>query len=391
MKNILSETSGKIRDFVSTVRGKVITIAGTAVLVVAVGSFAVVSMLGAADGSLPASLSGSTSSVSSTTTSSDDGTFAAASAITTSSSSVIGSSSTASSDTSVAVTSITLNKKDITLYVGDSTQIAYAINPSNATDLSVSWDSNDKSIATINTKCTITAVASGTATIKVTASSGKYDTCTVTVKAKSGTSASSKSTASTSGSAEKSTSSAAAPKASASATNAAGITDYATYGFKNGVSVTNTQVLTENWNFDQMVTDVTAGMELGDTVNYKSIPSDYRSKMCYYWGADTGGQKLVDNWISEVKQYHIIENCEFSTSKNDIYEDSNGNMLVRGKQTLHITSADAAYYKEGGISGAGTYYRIVDVIVATGAQSSLGDMSEYSIQGEYKYTSWSKE
>jgi hypothetical protein len=378
-----------LKDFVSTGRGKAVT-AGAAVVVIACVSFGIVSMTGASDGSLPASLSGSTSSsVSSDVTSSDDGTFVSSPAIDVSSGAAVsGGSSSASGDTSVAAESIKLNKQSVTLNVGESTQIAYAILPTNTTDISVSWDSSDKSVATINTSCTITAVSAGTTTIKVTASNGKSDTCAVTVKAAS--TGKSASTASKSGTSTKATSSTAVPKAAASAVNAASITDYASYGFKNGVSVTNTQVLTENWDFDQMVTDVTAGIELGDTVNYTSIPSDYRSKMCYYWGATTVGQSRVDDWINEIKKYHVIETCNFSTSVNDIYQDSNGNMLVRGKQTITVTSADSEYYSELGISGAGTYYRIIDVNVATGAQSSLGAMSIYSIEGEYKYTSWNK-
>ena len=353
----------------------------------AVGPVAVISMLGAADGSLPASLSGSTSLAA---TSSDDGTFAAASAITTSSSSIISGSSSTSSDTSVAVTSITLNKKDITLYVGDSTQIAYAILPTNTTDISVSWDSSDKSVATINTSCTITAVSAGTTTIKVTASNGKSDTCAVTVKAAS--TGKSASTASKSGTSTKATSSTAVPKAAVSAVNAAGITDYASYGFKNGVSVTNTQVLTENWDFDQMVTDVTAGIELGDTVNYANIPSNYRSQMLYYGGATSGDQKATDDWISEVKSYHINETCVFTTSKSDIYQNSSGEMIVRGKETIHIISADKAYYSSLGVSGSGTYYRVIDVIVATGAQNGYGiSQSMYSINGAYHLSQWESE
>jgi hypothetical protein len=220
-------------------------------------------------------------------------------------------------------------------------------------------------VATINTSCTITAVSAGTATIKVTASDGKSDTCAVTVKAVStGKSASS---ASKSGTSTKATSSTAVPKAAASAVNAAGITDYASYGFPQGVSATNTQVLTENWDFDQMVTDVTAGITLGDTVNYKAIDLDtYKSKMYYYAASESS----IDNWVSEISKYHIIETCEFDTNKNNIYQDSNGDMLVRGKKTIHVTSADSAYYSELGLSGSGIYYRIVDVIVATGAQSN---------------------
>jgi hypothetical protein len=381
-------STDKLKDFLSTGKGKIVTATAAVAVVAAVGTVAVISMMGASDGSLPDSLSGS---ISSAVTSSDDGTFAAASAIDVSSGAAVSeSSSSASGDTSVAAESIKLNKQSVTLAVGDTTQIAYDILPANTTDVSVSWDSSDKSVATINTSCTITAVSAGTATIKVTASNGKSDTCSVTVKAVSA--GKSASTASKSGTSTKTTSSTAVPKAAASATNAAGITDYASYGFSHGVSVTNTQVLTENWDFDTMVSDVTKGIELGDTVNYASIPSNYRSQMLYYGGATYKAQQNTDAWIAEIKNYHINETCTFSTSKNDIYQDSNGDMIVRGKETINVISADKAYYSSLGVSGSGTYYRVIDVIVATGAQNGYGiPQSMYSISGAYHLSQWQSE
>jgi hypothetical protein len=380
MKTVFSGKHGK------TV---ILSIAGAVILIAAVTA-AVLTAKGKSNDTATVSAASSSSDVS------DSGTFAAADAIqvtsgstasgVTSSSSVVSSTSTVT----VAATSIKLNKESITLNVGDSAQIAYAILPTNTTDVSVSWDSSDRSIADINTHCTITAVSAGTATIKVTASNGKSDTCAVTVKAAS--TGKSASTASKSGTSKKVTSATTVPKAAVSAVNAAGITDYANYGFSHGVSATNTQVLTENWDFDTMVSDVTKGIELGDTVNYANIPSSYRSQMLYYGGATSGDQKATDDWISEVKNYHINETCEFTTSKSDIYQNFSGEMIVRGKETIHIISADKAYYSSLDVSGSGTYYRVIDVIIATGAQNGYGiSQSMYSINGAYHLSQWESE
>ncbi len=57
--------------------------------------------------------------------------------------------------------------------------------PANATNKAVTWSSNNKAIATVNSKGLVTAVKKGTATITVTTKDGnKTATCTVTVKAK---------------------------------------------------------------------------------------------------------------------------------------------------------------------------------------------------------------
>jgi hypothetical protein len=272
-------------------------------------------------------------------------------------------------------------------------QLAYTILPANATDKSVSWDSSDKSVATINTSCIVTAKNPGASVIKVTASNGMASTCTVNVNPVSTAIYTQQpSTAATNPSKPTTTSTTPvtpAPTPKSAATNAAGIASYSSYGFPHGVSVSNAQVLKENWNFTQMVSDVTKGIELGDTVNYATIPSNYRSQMLYYGGATYTDQKDTDDWISQIKQYHINETCSFDTSTNDVYQDSKGEMIVRGKETIHVISADAGYYSSLGVSGPGTYYRIIDVIDATGAQDGYGiPMSMYSIDGAYHITQW---
>lgn len=81
----------------------------------------------------------------------------------------------------VAVTSITLNKSELTLEVGGEYTLTATVAPDDATDKSITWASSDTAVATVaNGK--VTAVAAGSATI--TAKAGeKSAACSVTVSA----------------------------------------------------------------------------------------------------------------------------------------------------------------------------------------------------------------
>lgn len=88
---------------------------------------------------------------------------------------------------SVAVTGVSLDQTELTLTLpaeGEETataQLTATVEPSNATNKSVTWTSSDEAVATV-TNGTVTAVAKGTATITVTTASGGFTaTCTVTV------------------------------------------------------------------------------------------------------------------------------------------------------------------------------------------------------------------
>lgn len=82
----------------------------------------------------------------------------------------------------VAVSSVTLNKKTTEIKVNKSLRLAATVKPDNATDISVKWSSSNPSIATVNATGLVTGKKAGKATITVATNSGKkVSTCVVTV------------------------------------------------------------------------------------------------------------------------------------------------------------------------------------------------------------------
>lgn len=80
----------------------------------------------------------------------------------------------------VSVSSITLNRSDQKLIVGDSVRIEATINPSNATDKTLTWKSSNTGVATVSSG-KVTAVGPGTAIITVSSNNGKSNSITVNV------------------------------------------------------------------------------------------------------------------------------------------------------------------------------------------------------------------
>ena len=79
------------------------------------------------------------------------------------------------------VTSVSLNKSELSLYTGESETLAATVSPDTATDKTVTWSSSDDAIATVENG-EVTAKAAGTATITVTTTDGSHTAaCTVTV------------------------------------------------------------------------------------------------------------------------------------------------------------------------------------------------------------------
>ncbi|MBP5594317.1 MAG: Ig domain-containing protein, partial [Pseudobutyrivibrio sp.] len=91
----------------------------------------------------------------------------------------------------VDVTGVTLNKTAVTLTVNSTESLAATVAPDNATDNTITWSSDNESVATVSDGI-VTAVEEGTANITVTATNGTDDTsddktatCAVTVNATS--------------------------------------------------------------------------------------------------------------------------------------------------------------------------------------------------------------
>ncbi len=83
----------------------------------------------------------------------------------------------------VPVTGVSLNKSSLTLSEGDSQTLTATVSPSNATDKSVTWASDNESVATVTTAGVVVAKTPGTAVITVTTNDGgKMASCAVSVK-----------------------------------------------------------------------------------------------------------------------------------------------------------------------------------------------------------------
>lgn len=82
----------------------------------------------------------------------------------------------------VVVTSIALDKAEVTLRATQTAALAVTFNPTNATNKKVTWTSSDTSVATVSASGIVTAVKVGSATITATSANGKTATAKVTVE-----------------------------------------------------------------------------------------------------------------------------------------------------------------------------------------------------------------
>lgn len=85
------------------------------------------------------------------------------------------------SDEVIEVTAVTLDRTAATIKVGESLQLTATIEPSNATNASLQWISNNTASAIV-TDGRVQGIAPGDATITVKTTNGKTATCTITVE-----------------------------------------------------------------------------------------------------------------------------------------------------------------------------------------------------------------
>ena len=87
-------------------------------------------------------------------------------------------------DTTVRVTSVTLDKTSASLYLGETLSLTANVSPSNATNKNVSWSSSNTTVATVSNGV-VTAISEGTSTITVKTSDGnKTASCLLTINSK---------------------------------------------------------------------------------------------------------------------------------------------------------------------------------------------------------------
>lgn len=81
----------------------------------------------------------------------------------------------------IPVETVTLNSATKSIAKGATFQLTATVKPDNATDKTVTWTTDNPTVATVSTAGLITGVKSGTAQIKATTGNGKFATCDVTV------------------------------------------------------------------------------------------------------------------------------------------------------------------------------------------------------------------
>ncbi|MEL6918832.1 MAG: Ig-like domain-containing protein, partial [Bacteroidota bacterium] len=82
----------------------------------------------------------------------------------------------------ISVTGLTLSPKTQTLEIGETVTLEATVSPSDATNSSIDWSSDDSNIATVNSEGLITALAEGQATITATTVDGGFnDTAVINV------------------------------------------------------------------------------------------------------------------------------------------------------------------------------------------------------------------
>jgi len=72
----------------------------------------------------------------------------------------------------ISATGVSINAESTSMFAGETQQLSITFTPSNATNQNVTWDSNNESVATVNSSGLVTAIGAGSATITVTAQDG---------------------------------------------------------------------------------------------------------------------------------------------------------------------------------------------------------------------------
>ena len=88
-------------------------------------------------------------------------------------------------DKIINVTGVSLSETEEILVAGDNLQLEAIIVPSTATDKTVTWESSDNKVASVDGKGVVTAITEGNTTITATTNDGdKTASCKITVRGK---------------------------------------------------------------------------------------------------------------------------------------------------------------------------------------------------------------
>lgn len=87
-------------------------------------------------------------------------------------------------DKDIEVAEIMLDRSELILLEGESEVLSATINPSDATDKTLSWTSSDNSVAKVSTDGLVTAIKAGKTVITVSSSNGITASCSVIVESK---------------------------------------------------------------------------------------------------------------------------------------------------------------------------------------------------------------
>ena len=87
-------------------------------------------------------------------------------------------------DKTVAVTSVSIDQHELSLFTDETTQLTTTVLPENAVNKNISWTSSDDTVATVDQNGLITAISAGTATITAASEENPkiFDQCAVTVE-----------------------------------------------------------------------------------------------------------------------------------------------------------------------------------------------------------------
>ena len=83
--------------------------------------------------------------------------------------------------TAIEVSLVSLNKTKLKLRIGNKEMLVPTVIPNNATNQTLTWASDNVTVATVNTSGEVTAVSSGSASVTATSNNGIKATCNVSV------------------------------------------------------------------------------------------------------------------------------------------------------------------------------------------------------------------